>query len=116
MDITLSHCNGKTLLMNTRGHAVSPSDNAYGYFSSGDPDNALMYRIYVPKSAEITGGHSFTGSYWVPDLSNTYPLTIKPNSDSYQIASLINLISAASNSTNVGSAVSGGFDYTFTYQ
>ncbi|HCJ1778697.1 TPA: hypothetical protein NQQ36_004451 [Salmonella enterica] len=116
MDITLSHCNGKTLLMNTRGHAVSPSDNTDGYFSSGDPDNALMYNIYVPRSAEITGGHALSGSYWLPDLSNTYPLTIKPNSDSYQIASLINLISAASNSTNVGSAVSGGFDYTFTYQ
>ncbi|MFS9881855.1 hypothetical protein WKV47_25930, partial [Salmonella enterica] len=108
MDITLSHCNGKTLLMNTRGHAVSPSDNAYGYFSSGDPDNALMYDIYVPKSAEIPRGDSYAGSYWVLDLSNTYPLTIKPNSDSYQIASLIKLISAASNSTNVGSAVSGG--------
>ncbi|EAA7440608.1 hypothetical protein AHX56_25305 [Salmonella enterica subsp. enterica] len=116
MDITLSHCNGKTLLMNTRGHAVSPSDNTDGYFSSGDPDNALKYNIYVPRSAEITGGRALAGSYWVPDLSNTYPLTIKPNSDSYQIASLIKLISIASNSTNVGSAVSGGFDYTFTYQ
>ncbi|EBE4456460.1 hypothetical protein RYW84_004658 [Salmonella enterica] len=116
MDITLSHCNGKTLLMNTRGHAVSPSNYTDGYFSSGDPDNALMYNIYVPKSTEITDGPSFTGSYWIQDLSNTFPLTIKPNSDSYQIASLINLISAASNSTNVGSAVSGGFDYTFTYQ
>ncbi|EHC7479474.1 hypothetical protein JR844_004772 [Salmonella enterica subsp. enterica serovar Chomedey] len=116
MDITLSHCNGKTLLMNTRGHAVSPSDNTDGYFSSGDPDNTLKYNIYVPRSAEITDGRALAGSYWVPDLRNTYPLTIKPNSDSYQIASLIKLISIASNSTNVGSAVSGGFDYTFTYQ
>ncbi|EGG4262981.1 hypothetical protein HIX60_004390 [Salmonella enterica] len=118
MDITLSHCNGKTLLMNTRAHAVSPSDFTSGYFSSGDPDNVLKYNIYVPRSEEITGGKASTGSgqYWLPDMRNTNPLTIKPNSDSYQIASLINLISAASNSTNVGSAVSGGFDYTFTYQ
>ncbi|EBR5511609.1 hypothetical protein B8133_24880 [Salmonella enterica] len=116
MDITLSHCNGKTLLMNTRGHAVSPSDATYGYFSSGDPDNALMYNIYVPMSTEITGGHAFSGSYWVPDLSNTYPLTIKPNSDSYQIASLIELLSTGKSVSNLGSAVSGGFDYTFTYQ
>ncbi|EHF6764952.1 type 1 fimbrial protein [Salmonella enterica] len=116
MDITLSHCNGKTLLMNTRGHAVSPSDNTYGYFSSGDPDNALMYNIYVPMSTEITGGHALSGSYWVPDLSNTFPLTIKPNSDSYQIASLIKLLSTGKSVSNLGSAVSGGFDYTFTYQ
>ncbi|EKH8692524.1 hypothetical protein O9110_004692 [Salmonella enterica] len=116
MDITLSHCNGKTLLMNTRGHAVSPSDATNGYFSSGDPDNALMYNIYVPMSTEITDGMSYTGSYWIPDLSNTYPLTIKPNSDSYQIASLIKLRSTGKSVSNLGSAVSGGFDYTFTYQ
>ncbi|EDT7384660.1 hypothetical protein VQ335_004464 [Salmonella enterica] len=116
MDITLSHCNGKILLMNTRGHVVSPSDNISGYFSSGDPDHALKYKIYVPISAEISGGLAYTGSYWLLYLSNTGSLTIRPNSDSYQIASLIKLISAASNSTNVGSAVSGGFDYTFTYQ
>ncbi|EEU6052810.1 hypothetical protein HES90_004743 [Salmonella enterica] len=116
MDITLSHCNGKTLLMNTRGHAVSPSDNTDGYFSSGDPDNALMYNIYVPQSAEITDGYAYSGSYWAPDLSNTYPLTIKPNSDSYQIASLIKLLSTGKSVSNLGSAVSGGFDYTFTYQ
>ncbi|EJF0848328.1 hypothetical protein P8G22_003715 [Salmonella enterica] len=116
MDITLSHCNGKTLLMNTRGHAVSPSDSTDGYFSSGDPDNALMYDIYVPRSAEITGGQAYIGSYWLPDLSNTYPLTIQPNSDSYQIASLIELLSTGKSVSNLGSAVSGGFDYTFTYQ
>ncbi|EBE6791270.1 hypothetical protein CVW60_24175 [Salmonella enterica] len=116
MDITLSHCNGKTLLMNTRGHAVSPSDNTDGYFSSGDPDNALMYNIYVPQSAGITGGHVLSGSYWLPDLNNTYPLTIKPNSDSHQIASLIKLLSTGKSVSNLGSAVSGGFDYTFTYQ
>ncbi|EJI2432615.1 hypothetical protein NEK12_003492 [Salmonella enterica] len=116
MDITLSHCNGKTLLMNARAHNPSPINRTDGYFSSGDPDNALKYKIYVPMSTEITDGPSYTGSYWIPDLSNTFPLTIKPNSDSYQIASLIKLISIASNSTNVGSAVSGGFDYTFTYQ
>ncbi|ECW6708989.1 hypothetical protein WM613_004546 [Salmonella enterica] len=120
MDITLSHCNGKTLLMNARAHNMFPDDTSNGHFSSGDPDNALNYEVLVPQSAEITDGQTYTGfasgSYWIQDLSNTYPLTIKPNSDSYQIASLIRLISAASNSTNVGSAVSGGFDYTFTYQ
>ncbi|EJK9766162.1 hypothetical protein NNF43_003964 [Salmonella enterica] len=116
MDITLSHCNGKTLLISARGHAVSPSDATDGYFSSGDPDNALMYNIYVPRSTEITDGIAYTGSYWIPDLSNTYPLTIKPNSDSYQIASLIKLRSTRKSVSNLGSAVSGGFDYTFTYQ
>ncbi|EBX7334678.1 type 1 fimbrial protein [Salmonella enterica subsp. enterica serovar Sandiego] len=116
MDITLSHCNGKTLLMNTRGHAVSPSDNTYGYFSSGDPDNALQYEVLVPMSTEITDGQSSDGSSWYVYLNNTYPLTIKPNSDSYQIASLIELLSTGKSVSNLGSAVSGGFDYTFTYQ
>ncbi|EAM8425348.1 hypothetical protein RF20_25265 [Salmonella enterica] len=115
MNIKLSHCNGKTLLMNTRGHAVSPSDNTYGYFSSGDPDNALMYGIYVPQATEITDGQSSDGSSSVY-LNNTHPLTIKPNSDGYLIASSIELLSTGKSVSNLGSAVSGGFDYTFTYQ
>ncbi|EEU7751549.1 type 1 fimbrial protein [Salmonella enterica] len=40
LDITLSHCSGKTLQMSARGHAVFPGDATYGYFSSGDPDRA----------------------------------------------------------------------------
>ncbi|EJD2257203.1 hypothetical protein M1R26_004618 [Salmonella enterica] len=116
MDITLSHCNGKPLLMNTRGHAVSPSDNTYGYFSSGDPDNALQYEVLVPMSTEITDGQSSDGSSWYVYLNNTYPLTIKPSSDNYPISFNIDLYSSGNNSSNLGSAVSGGFDYTFTYQ
>ncbi|EOF6097353.1 fimbrial protein [Salmonella enterica] len=115
MDITLSHCNGKTLLISARGHAVSPSDATYGYFSSGDPDHALMYSIYVPQATEITDGQSSDGSSSAY-LNNTHPLTIKPNSDGYLIASSIELLSTGKSVSNLGSAVSGGFDYTFTYQ
>ncbi|EHA9229004.1 hypothetical protein ABO03_005054 [Salmonella enterica subsp. enterica serovar Glostrup] len=120
MDITLSHCNSKTLLMNARAHNMFPDDTSNGHFSSGDPDHVLNYEVLVPQSAEITGGQTYTGfasgQYWIQDLSNTHPLTIKPNSDSYQIASLIRLISVASDSTNVGSALSGSFTYNITYQ
>ncbi|EBV2925722.1 hypothetical protein ABL26_004753 [Salmonella enterica subsp. enterica serovar Oranienburg] len=45
MDITLSDCSGKTLLMSTRDHPAL--DDVDGYFSSGDPDHALSYRILV---------------------------------------------------------------------
>ncbi|EBZ5931321.1 hypothetical protein D2122_16920 [Salmonella enterica subsp. enterica serovar Weslaco] len=119
MDITLSHCNGKTLLISARGHAVSPSDATYGYFSSGDPDHALMYNFFVPKWAGITGGQgaSSTSSHWQVSLDNTHPLTIKPDSDSYIIPSYIILTEPSRvNITNLGTTVSGGFDYTFTYQ
>ncbi|EGA4290365.1 hypothetical protein H5P88_004471, partial [Salmonella enterica] len=92
--------------------------NVDGYFSSGDPDHALIYRIFVPRITEITGGKSITGSgsNWIMHVDNTVPLTIKPNSDNYRIASSIALRSLGKNITNLGTTVSGGFDYTFTYQ
>ncbi|EAT8443397.1 hypothetical protein E8Q25_23045 [Salmonella enterica] len=116
MNITLSNCSGKTLLLSTRAHDTSSQDSTTGNFSSGDPDHALWYQIYVPMSAEITGGHHLSGDYWLGDLSNTSTLIIKPNSDSYQIASEIYLESSGKDASNLGSTVSGGFDYTFTYQ
>ncbi|EAT7400421.1 type 1 fimbrial protein [Salmonella enterica] len=116
MDITLSDCSGKTLQMTTHGHPALASVD--GYFSSGDPDHALGYRILVPRIAEITGGKSITGSgsNWIMYLDNTFPLTIKPNSDSYRIASSIALRGLGEKITNLGTTVSGDFDYTFTYQ
>ncbi len=119
MNITLSNCSGKTLVMSTRAHEVSTADTAdmtRGNFSSGDPDHSLWYQIYVPRSSEITGGHYLSGDYWLGDLSNTSTLNILPNSDSYKIASEIYLVSSGKDASNLGTTVSGGFDYTFTYQ
>ncbi|EBI8092974.1 hypothetical protein EQ454_23785 [Salmonella enterica subsp. enterica serovar Saintpaul] len=116
MNITLSNCSGKILVMSTRAHEVSTAHRTIGNFSSGDPDHALQYQIYVPRSAEITDGHSLSGDYWLADLANTSPLIIKPTSDSYQIASEIYLESSGKDASNLGSTVSGGFDYVFDYQ
>ncbi|EMD2397895.1 hypothetical protein WM613_003843 [Salmonella enterica] len=108
MDITLSGCSGKTLVMSTRAHAISPAPAIYGYFSSGDPDHVLEYMILLPLAAGI--------SSLLVYLDNTDPVTIKPNSDTYLIASSIKLLSSGKNPSNLGTTVSGGFDYTFTYQ
>ncbi|EAW5085699.1 type 1 fimbrial protein [Salmonella enterica] len=116
MDITLSDCSGKTLQMTTQAHTISSYDNLTGNFSSGDPDHALGYRIYIPNVAEITGGYATTDDNWIIPLNSAYPLTIKPNSDSYRIASSIVLRRFGINSSNLGTTLSGGFDYTFTYQ
>ncbi|EDH6652962.1 type 1 fimbrial protein [Salmonella enterica] len=116
MDITLSDCSGKTLQITTQAHTISSYDNLTGNFSSGDPDHALGYRIYIPNVAEITGGYATTDDNWIMYLDNNLPLTIKPNSDSYRIASSIVLRRFGINSSNLGTTLSGGFDYTFTYQ
>ncbi|EHS2457522.1 type 1 fimbrial protein [Salmonella enterica] len=117
MDITLSHCSGEVLQMSMRGHAVSPTSDIDGYFSSGDPDHALEYEILVPMSPEIPNGQSSSGASWYVYLNNTYPFTIYPGSDREIISPLILLTKVSqANITNLGSAVSGGFDYTFTYQ
>ncbi|EAB3907012.1 hypothetical protein SKB45_004699 [Salmonella enterica] len=117
LDMTLSNCSGKILQMSAHGHAVSPDNTTYGYFSSGDPDHALIYNIYVPKNAGITSGGKGSSSHWIVSLDNTHPLTINPDSDSEIISSAIVLTEVSrANITNLGSAVSGGFDYVFTYQ
>ncbi|EIL6411253.1 hypothetical protein LL620_004344 [Salmonella enterica] len=116
MNITLSGCSGKTLQMTTNAHTISPISFADGYFSSGDPDHALMYRILVPMSAEIIGQDWTDGSYFLMSMINTKAVIIQPNSDSYVLSSEIHLKSTGKSASNLGSAVSGGFDYTFTYQ
>ncbi|EHF7647516.1 hypothetical protein J3Y89_003296 [Salmonella enterica] len=118
MNITLSNCSGKTLMLTTHAHAISQY-NTGGNFGFGDPDHALLYQIYVPMSPEITGGHYLSGDYWIADLmgpSTPSALTIKPNSDSYKIASEIYLLSAGKDVSRLSSTVSGSFDYVFTYQ
>ncbi|EEI9370090.1 hypothetical protein B5A37_004160 [Salmonella enterica subsp. enterica serovar Chester] len=117
-NITLSNCSGKTLMLTTHAHAISQY-NTDGNFGFGDPDHALLYQIYVPMSPEITGGHYLSGDYWIADLmgpSTPSALTIKPNSDSYKIASEIYLLSAGKDVSRLSSTVSGSFDYVFTYQ
>ncbi|ENT2896935.1 fimbrial protein [Salmonella enterica] len=116
-NITLSNCSGKILLMSTRAHDVSTATNMReGNFSSGDPDHALGYVISYPNVPEITGGYPSVISLMY--LDNTHPLTIKPNSDTYLIASNIYLLILGKDvsNLNLGSTVGGGFDYTFTYQ
>ncbi|EAQ9103165.1 hypothetical protein ACFK5S_004382 [Salmonella enterica subsp. enterica serovar Saintpaul] len=113
MDITLSGCSGKNLLMSVHAHTILPDPNIRGYFSSGDPDKVLAYVISYPNLPEISGGNT---SSLLMYLDNTHPLAIKPNSDTYLMASKIYLESTGKNPSNLGSTVSGGFDYTFTYQ
>ncbi len=113
MDITLSDCSGKTLHMTTQAHTISSYDNLTGNFSSGDPDHVLAYLISYPNLPEISSGNI---SSFLMNLDNTHPLTIKPNSDTYLMASYIQLLSLGKNPSNLGSTVSGGFDYALTYQ
>ncbi|EBU3605443.1 type 1 fimbrial protein [Salmonella enterica] len=113
-NITLSNCSGKTLQLSTRAHEVYPDQHIKGNFSSGDPDHVLGYLISYPNVPEITGGYPRVISLMY--LDNTNPLTIKPNSDTYLMASNIYLQSLVKNPSNLGTTVSGGFDYTFTYQ
>ncbi|EGM6562438.1 hypothetical protein IRX55_004794 [Salmonella enterica] len=117
INITFSGCSGKILQMTTHAHLISPFDTGVGFFSSGDPDHRMMYKFLVPKAEGITGRFGYDSSYFLMLMDNTTPLIIKPNSDSYHMASIILLMAyKANNAAVLGSAVSGGFDYTFTYQ
>ncbi|ECO6192489.1 hypothetical protein GZD23_004504 [Salmonella enterica subsp. enterica] len=113
-NITLSNCSAQTIKMIAGRHDLNLTGYT-GRFNSGDPDNALFYKIYFPNSAEITGG-IYAGDSLLVDLDAQNALIIKPNSDSYQIASTIKIFSSGKDVSNLGTTVSGGFDYVFTYQ
>ncbi|EGG2543041.1 hypothetical protein J3177_004771, partial [Salmonella enterica] len=113
-NITLSNCSAQTIKMIAGRHDLNLTGDT-GRFNSGDPDNALFYKIYFPNSAEITGG-IYAGDSLLVDLDAQNALIIKPNSDSYQIASTIKIFSSGKDVSNLGTTVSGGFDYVFTYQ
>ncbi|EHP1945000.1 hypothetical protein L7B86_004022 [Salmonella enterica] len=118
MNITLSNCSAQTIKM-IAGRHDSNLNGTIGKFNSGDPDNALYYKIYFPNSAEITGGE-YAGDSLLVDLDalrdSKKDIIIKPNSDSYQIASTIKIFSSGKDVSNLGTTVSGGFDYIFSYQ
>ncbi|EBI7260650.1 hypothetical protein D3K11_23890 [Salmonella enterica] len=91
-NITLSNCSAQTIKMIAGRHDLNLTGYT-GRFNSGDPDNALFYKIYFPNSAEITGG-IYAGDSLLVDLDAQNALIIKPNSDSYQIASRIKIFSS----------------------
>ncbi|ECC5707796.1 hypothetical protein C5827_17005 [Salmonella enterica] len=114
-NITLSNCSGKTINMIAARHDLNLTD-VTGRFNSGDPDNALLYSIYFLKLADITSGHAYSGEYWLMNLDAMDPVIIQPTSDNLQIPSSMKLLSSGKDISNLGTTVSGGFDYVFTYQ
>ncbi|EHF7635493.1 hypothetical protein J3X62_004880, partial [Salmonella enterica] len=114
-NITLSNCSGQTIKMIAGRHDLNLTD-VIGRFNSGDPDNALLYEIYILKLAEITSAHSYSGEYWLMNLDAMDPVIIHPTSDNLQIPSSMKLMSSGKDISNLGTTVSGGFDYVFTYQ
>ncbi len=49
----------QTIKMIAARHDINLTD-VIGRFNSGDPDNALLYEIYILKLAEITSAHSYS--------------------------------------------------------
>ncbi|HDC2135179.1 TPA: hypothetical protein O7X85_004940 [Salmonella enterica] len=114
-NITLSNCSGKTIKMIAGRHDLNLT-GVIGRFNSGDPDNALIYKVFFLKLADITVTHAYSGEYGIINLDAMDPIIIQPTSDNLQIPSLIKLMSSGKDISNLGTTVSGGFDYVFTYQ
>ncbi|EGD1407126.1 type 1 fimbrial protein [Salmonella enterica] len=113
-DITFANCNGKPIKMTVQSHAdnnVSLIDKTTGGFSSGDPDKALAYYLSLPiMPGVVTGGYN--GNF---SLRNDSPVMITPDSDNFIFSPILTLF-YYSPVKNLGSTVSGAFDYTVTYQ
>ncbi|HAF5504161.1 TPA: hypothetical protein G8C29_001686 [Salmonella enterica] len=113
-DITLANCNGKPIKMTVQSHADNGApltDKVTGGFSSGDPDRALAYYLAIPSIPGVTGG--VNGDF---SLRNDNPVMITPDSDNFIFSPTLILLHYYSSVKNLGSTVSGAFDYTVTYQ
>lgn len=91
------------------------SDDTGAFDSSTDPDQALYYRILLPKDPQIkSGGILFTSGDKYFHMKGD-PLVIYPGAADYTLSSKIRLVSSGKNRSNLTQNVTGSFNYLVTY-
>ncbi|HBC0336480.1 TPA: type 1 fimbrial protein [Salmonella enterica subsp. enterica serovar Napoli] len=91
------------------------SDDTGAFDSSTDPDQALYYRILLPKDPQIkSGGILFTSGDKYFNMKGG-PLVIYPGAADYTLSSKIRLVSSGKNRSNLTQNVTGSFNYLVTY-
>ncbi|EBA4459163.1 hypothetical protein FOK89_22640 [Salmonella enterica] len=92
-------------------NGASIGDLIQGGFSTGDDNRALKYIIEIPSITGVTGGINKIFS-----LRSNNPVLFTPDSDNFIFSPKIDVLRDRSSTKNLGSTITGGFDYTFTYK
>ncbi|ECZ7213291.1 hypothetical protein F8316_25490 [Salmonella enterica] len=113
-DIRFTSCNGVPIQIITQ----SQSDNGApltnltkGGFNSGDPGKAIYYEIEKPSLSGVSGG---LGGFF--SLRSNNPVIVTPDSDNFVFSPKIDILRDQGSTQDLGSTLTGGFDYTITYK
>ncbi|EHP9584431.1 hypothetical protein KIO55_003859 [Salmonella enterica subsp. houtenae serovar 50:g,z51:-] len=113
-DIGFTSCNGVAIQIITQ----SQSDNGApltnltkGGFTSGDPGDAIYYQIEKPSLSGVSGG---LGVFF--SLRSNNPVIVTPDSDNFIFSPKIDIFRDQGSTKDLGSTLTGGFDYTITYK
>ncbi|EBN6248292.1 hypothetical protein DXG53_23580, partial [Salmonella enterica] len=113
-DIRFTSCNGVPIQIITQSQSdngAPVTDLTKGGFNSGDPGKAIFYKIEMPSVSGVTGG--LDGFF---SLRSNNPVIVTPDSDNFIFSPKIDILRDKGSTKDLGSTLTGGFDYTITYK
>ncbi|ECD4709579.1 hypothetical protein E1C95_24040 [Salmonella enterica subsp. enterica serovar Bonariensis] len=113
-DIAFTSCNGVPIQIITQSQSDNGAvltDLTKGGFNSGDPGKAIFYKIEMPSVSGVTGG--LDGFF---SLRSNNPVIVTPDSDNFIFSPKIDILRDKGSTKDLGSTLTGGFDYTITYK
>ncbi|EHF7853144.1 hypothetical protein J3X76_003938 [Salmonella enterica] len=113
-DIGFTSCNGVPIQIITQSQSDNGApitDLTKGGFNSGDPGKAIYYQIEMPSVSGVSGG--LDGFF---SLRSNNPVIVTPDSDNFIFSPKIDIFRDKGSTKDLGSTLTGGFDYTITYK
>ncbi|EIZ3424890.1 hypothetical protein MPD23_004592, partial [Salmonella enterica] len=113
-DIGFTSCNGVPIQIITQSQSDNGApltDLKKGGFNSGDPGKAIYYQIEMPSVSGVSGG--LDGFF---SLRSNNPVIVTPDSDNFIFSPKIDIFRDKGSTKDLGSTLTGGFDYTITYK
>ncbi|ELK2414765.1 hypothetical protein RU063_003869 [Salmonella enterica] len=113
-DIGFTSCNGVPIQIITQSQSdngATLTDLKKGGFNSGDPGKAIYYQIEMPSVSGVSGG--LDGFF---SLRSNNPVIVTPDSDNFIFSPKIDIFRDKGSTKDLGSTLTGGFDYTITYK
>ncbi|EAV0145365.1 hypothetical protein EP546_22445 [Salmonella enterica] len=116
-DIGFTSCNGVPIQIITQSQSDNGApltDLTKGGFNSGDPGKAIYYKIEMPSLSGVSGVSGGLDGFF--SLRSNNPVIVTPDSDNFIFSPKIDILRDKGSTKDLGSTLTGGFDYTITYK
>ncbi|EDQ5105277.1 hypothetical protein CJD89_004238 [Salmonella enterica subsp. enterica serovar Saintpaul] len=116
-DIGFTSCNGVPIQIITQSQSDNGApitDLTKGGFNSGDPGKAIYYKIEMPSVSGVSGVSGGLDGFF--SLRSNNPVIVTPDSDNFIFSPKIDILRDKGSTKDLGSTLTGGFDYTITYK